>query len=218
MLVKAIIINRNLLTTLKNTVEFLRKEKRVEIHILDQNSNYPDLLKWYKTIPEKVHYLSTNNGPYIAWDDKFKNLRNNYFIVTDPDCNYDDVPLDWLDKMLSVLNTLKNNVFKVGFSLDIDDLPNSEIGIQAYNHEKKYWHKKIELGWDAHIDTTFALYKPKTPFSYNGLRLDKPYCIKHIPWYLTNETITDEWLFYLKNASSVSTWGSKLKLKLEKKN
>ena len=63
MLIKAIIINRNLLTTLKNTIEFLRKEKRVnEIHVLDQQSTYGPLLDYYKSIPETVHYSSTNNS------------------------------------------------------------------------------------------------------------------------------------------------------------
>ena len=47
--IKALLINRNLLTTLKNTLEFLRKEPRVEIHILDQESTYPPLLEFYKT-------------------------------------------------------------------------------------------------------------------------------------------------------------------------
>ena len=45
MLIKAIIVNRNLLTTLQNTIEFLKKEDRVsEIHVLDNHSTYHPLL------------------------------------------------------------------------------------------------------------------------------------------------------------------------------
>jgi len=210
MLVKAIIVNRNLLTTLKATIEFLRKEVRVEeIHILDQSSTYPPLLEWYKTIPEIVHYSKNNSGPYVAWDASIDHLREGMFIVADPDCTYDNVPSDWLDVMINVLD--KSGAFKIGFSLDIEDLPNTEIGIQAHTHESKYWEKENEYGWEAHVDTTFALYKPHSVFSYDAIRLDKPYCIKHTPWYLDVTSIPEEWQYYLDHASGISTWGNKLK-------
>lgn len=217
MSVKAIIVNRNLLTTLQNTIEFLRKEDRVtEIHILDQNSTYPLLLEWYKTIPEKVHYSKTNNGPYNAWDPKYINLRRDLFIVADPDCTYDNVPDDWLDIMMEVLEN-NSNISKVGFSLNIDDLPDTKVGNEARAHESKYWINKIGDNWNAHLDTTFSLYKGYSPFTYDAIRLAKPYTIKHEPWYLTSDNITDEWIYYIENASGISTWGSKLKLNIKKR-
>ena len=78
--------------------------------------------------------------------------------------------------------------------------------------ESKFWVDKNEHGWIADIDTTFALYPPNSPFTYKAIRLDKPYCIKHIPWYL--DQIPEEWKYYLEHASSVSSWGSKLKKQL----
>jgi len=208
--IKAFIVNRNLVSTLKNTIDFLSKEPRIEIIIFDQQSEYPPLLEYYKTINTTIVYSKTNGGPHSVWGETLKRyFNNNHFIVTDSDCIYDDVPNDWLDIMLNVLNT--TNIFKVGFSLNIQDLPNSEIGNQAIEWENKYWSKKVDFGWNAHIDTTFALYRPHSGFSYDAIRLDKPYCIKHIPWYLNKENITDEWLYYLNNISNVSTWGMKLK-------
>jgi hypothetical protein len=212
--IHALLVNRNLLTTTRNTVEFLRKESRVKIHILDQGSTYSPLLEWYKTIPENVIYCA-NEGPYSCWDVKYKELRRNYFIVADTDCLYDNVPDDWLDVMLNAIN--QPNVFKVGFSLEIEDLPDTELGKQAYNHEIKYWQKKTPNGWDAHVDTTFALYKSYSPFSYEALRLDRPYCINHAPWYLDVSSIPDEWLYYLEHATAVSTWGSKIKVNIKKR-
>ncbi len=209
MSVNAIIVNRNLLSSLENTVKFLRKESRVkEIHILDQASSYPPLLKWYKTAPETVHYVKSNDGPYSAWSDRYLNIRKDFFILADPDCDYEGVPDDWLDKMFNVLN--KTDSFKVGFSLRINNLPNTEIGKSAYIHESKYWKNKTEYGWNADVDTTFALYRPNSPFSYSATRLDEPYCIKHIPWYLDEDNITNEWKYYLENSSTVSTWGTRL--------
>ena len=108
------------------------------------------------------------------------------------------------------LNVAKNNV-KVGFSLDLD-LPNTPLKKNIIEWESKFWTNKNEHGWIADIDTTFALYPPNSPFTYRAIRLDKPYCIKHIPWYL-NE-IPEEWKYYLEHASSVSSWGSKLKKQL----
>lgn len=208
--IKVFIVNRNLLTTLKNTVEFLLKEPRIEVVIFDQQSDYPPLLEYYKTVNVTVVYSLTNSGPHSVWGEQLKKYFNDLpFIVTDSDCTYDNVPNDWLDKMLNILDT--TSIFKVGFSLNIEDLPNTEIGKQVKEWESKYWNKKTELGWDAHIDTTFAMYRSYSGFSYDALRLDKPYCIQHIPWYLTKENITEEWKYYLNTISNVSTWGMKLK-------
>jgi hypothetical protein len=206
--VKVLLINRNLLTTLQYTLNFLRKEPRVEIHILDQKSTYPPLLEFYKTISEKVHY-SENEGPYSAWHHRYNHLRKNYFIVADTDCIYDNVPDDWLDVMLHAINQPGSP--KIGFSLEIEDLPNTDIGKQAYKHESKYWENKIDLGWDAHVDTTFALYRANMAFSYDAIRLDRPYCIKHAPWYLDKSCIPEEWRYYLDNANGLSTWGTRIK-------
>jgi hypothetical protein len=206
MLIKAIIINRNLLTTLKKTIEFLRKEDRInEIHILDNDSTYPPLLEYYDWTLEHVHFLRRNYGPHHAWASTFNHIRDaDYFIVADPDCTYDNVPDDWLDKMLDA------KVDKVGFSLEIDDLPDTDLAKEAYNHEKKYWKDKHPHGWDSDIDTTFALYAKGMRFTYDAVRLDRPYTIKHEPWYLTQDNIDDEWRYYLDNVSPVSTWGVKI--------
>lgn len=208
--VNAFIVNRNLLTTLKNTIDFLKKEKRIEIWVIDQNSSYPELLSYYDTKPCNIIFNKSNDGPYSCWHHKYNEIKGNQrFIITDSDCIYDNVPDDWFDKMSEVLNITDKP--KVGFSLEINDLPNTVIGSDAKRHESKYWINRLEYGWDSHIDTTFALYKPHSGFSYEAIRLDRPYCIKHQPWYLTKENITDEWKYYLKTASSISTWGSKLK-------
>ena len=210
MLINAIIINRNLLTTLKHTVDFLEKEERINnIYIIDNDSTYPPLLEYYKNTPAGVHFLRANYGPQHVWTSQFNCLRDaDYYIVTDPDCTYDDVPSDWLGKMLAVRED------KVGFSLEINDLPDTEIGRAAKAHESKYWTAPHNHGWDAHIDTTFALYANGVRFGYDAIRLDRPYTIKHEPWYLDKDNISEEWRYYLENASPISTWGHRLAKKL----
>lgn len=202
--IKAVVINRNLVTTLKNTVDFLSKEPRVETIIFDQDSSYPPLLEYYKT--QNVVYNNLNEGPYSAW--KIENLTDNHYIIADSDCNYDGIPDDWLDKMLDCLNRSKYD--KVGFSLKIDDLPNNTIGEQVRNHESRFWQSRCEFGWIADLDTTFSMYRARTGFQYQAVRLFEPYTIKHIPWYLEDD-ISEEWKYYLKNSNSFSTWGTRLK-------
>lgn len=202
--IKAVIVNRNLLTTLKNTVEFLSKEPRVEIIIYDQQSTYPPLLEYYKT--QNVIYNTENGGPYSVWG--LPGINKNYYIVADSDCTYDDVPADWLDKMFESLKFVHSE--KVGFSLRINDLPDNEFAKQVVAHESNFWLKKCKFGWLSDLDTTFSLYRPGSGFSYNAVRLLEPYTIRHTPWYL-DETMSDEWKYYLQHASGVSTWGSRLK-------
>lgn len=202
--IKAIIVNRNLVTTLKNTVDFLSKDSRVEVIIFDQQSTYPPLLEYYKT--QNVLYNNSNGGPYSAWG--IAELNRHHYIVTDADCTYDDVPDDWLDKMLYCLDNSGHN--KVGFSLKIDDLPDNVIANQAKQHESKFWTNSCQFGWVGEIDTTFALYRAGTAFQYQAVRLFEPYTIKHVPWYIEND-MNEEWEYYLKHSSGISVWGSRLK-------
>jgi hypothetical protein len=202
------IVNRNLLTTLNQTVEFLLKESRVEVIIFDQASTYSPLLDYYKSCGVTVVYSNTNGGPNSIWGETLRPyFNNNHYIITDSDCDYTDVPSDWLDVMLNVLED--HEVNKVGFSLYINDLPNNKLSEDIVSWESKYWIDKNQHGWIADLDSTFSLYRYNTGFSYNAIRLDYPYTIKHVPWYL--ESLDDEWRYYIDNVTGMSTWGCKLR-------
>lgn len=197
MQINAFIINRNLHTTTKNTVDFLLKDKRIKVFILDQESTYEPCINYYKNCGAEVIYLK-NLGPYSLWS-KASYLINNYpFIVTDPDCGYENIPEDWLDKMLHILE--KSQHFKVGFSIEINDLNENKRKKEIIDWEKKYWQKYDEKfdGYVGLTDTTFCLYREKSIFAYNSIRLNRPYTIKHIPWYL--EELNEEWKFYKENS------------------
>lgn len=204
MKIKAYIVNRNLLTTLKSTVDFLSKEPRVEVVVYDQQSTYPPLLEYYKT--QNVIYNTENGGPYSVW--KLPNVNDDYYIVADSDCTYEGVPDNWLDVMLESLKEV--GLPKVGFALSVNDLPDNPVANEAKELELRYRLKRCRHGWLSSIDTVFCLYRPKSEFSYNAIKLFPPYEIKHVPWYL-DETMSDEWKYYLEHASKISTWGMKLK-------
>ena len=210
-MINTFIPNRNLLSTLKNTIEFLKKEKRINICILDQCSTYPPLLEYYKTLTDvTIYYFNQNHGPHSVWNEEIKYLHNDEkFIIADPDCIYDEVPDDWLDIMLNVLENPEYN--KVGFSLKINDLPNTPLGIQFKESESKFWINKVSEGWIADIDTTFALYRKNSGFLYQAIRLDIPYCIQHYPWYITKDNISEEWIYYINNSNYISTISNTIK-------
>jgi hypothetical protein len=74
---------------------------------------------------------------------------------------------------------------KCGVSLELSDLPWSTEGAFIRRHEQAYWAKPLAGGyWDAPIDTTFAMYREGvTEYNHNGIRADRPYTARHLPWY-----------------------------------
>ena len=212
--IKAFLISRNLKYTLKNTVDFLKKEPRVEINILDNDTTYGPTLDYYDEVRDSVniHHVGENAGPYVLWH-RFSNLWNdNYFIAADTDCTYDGIPEDWLDKMIHVLKN--SDYVKAGFSLRVDDLPNTGVGNEARNWDGGFWTQYNEKfdGWHADTDTTFALYKPRTGMCLGpALRLNKPYTMRHEPWYLDANNVSEEWRYYHNNISGASYWGNRLR-------
>ena len=200
--IKAYIINRNLLSSLKDTVVFLQKEKRIEIIIYDIQSTYIPLLEYYNSLKDiKIIYNDANVGPHSIWRLQEEFIEDNY-IITDSDCDYSKVPNDWLNVLLTTIEQVEVN--KVGFSLEINNLPNTIITKDVINHESQFWVNKNKFGWLSDIDTTFSLYRKGKGFCYSAIRLDRPYTIKHIPWYI--KIPNEEWQYYIDNVSNVSTW------------
>ena len=211
-MINAFIINRNLVTTLKKTVDFLKQEPRIQIHIIDNDSTYEPCLKYYDECGVFVHYMNSNEGHMVGWSHRLAYLHNDEpFIITDSDCTYDYIPSNWLDVMLEKLRT--TDAHKCAFSIRIDDVPNTKIGEIAKAWEKQFWdHAKLNTDYyRCATDTTFALYRPRSGFSYDSARLLPPYTIKHVPFYLPDNNLDEEWAYYRDHASAASTWMNKRK-------
>lgn len=214
--VPVFIISYNRLSYLKSMVGWLEIFGLNNIIIVDNNSTYPPLVEYLRTTPYRVERISENMGHLVVWkcglfDDT---LRQQYYIVTDPDVLPDkDCPHD---AVLVFYNMLQDfpDITKCGFSLKIDDLPRHfPIRDTVREMEIKFWKKPTPdgEGYFAHIDTTFALYRPgifpENDTWFEGVRLAPPYVARHMPWYENPVELDEEALFYQSNTKpEASMW------------
>jgi hypothetical protein len=197
-----IIINCfNRLNCLEILINRLTQDGYTNIHLLDNNSTYPPLLEYYKHTPYPVYRLDRNIGFLALWNcEVWNKFKNKYYVYTDPDVvPADGCPDDYLHKFY--LHLRKNpQLDKVGFSLQIDNLPDHYDKKEAVlKIESPFWKKPInpEL-YNASIDTTFALYRPgiKGGFWLRAGRTAPPYSALHLPWYQNSQQPDEETLYY----------------------
>lgn len=211
-----IIISFNQLVYLKQLIDFLKQNDYSNIVIIDNNSDYPPLLEYFNEIQDVVtlHRLDKNFGHLAFWKNKelFERYSHGYYVITDPDIvPILNCPADFLKKFKMKLD--KNlKITKVGFSLKIDDIPDSNNNKNTIlNWESKFYQNQDVNGdFIADIDTTFALYRPR----YNrqiknfflAVRMKFPYVAKHGGWYLDHQELTEEQQYYFKSCNSSSSW------------
>jgi hypothetical protein len=210
-----IINNFNRLTYLRRLVDFLEKRGFRKIFILDNASTYPPLLDYYKSCQWHVFRLDKNLGHISLWrSGLIKKFSSDYFVYTDSDVvPVEECPDDFMEVFLDVL---KKNQFarKVGFSLRIDNLPDHYRNKkEVIEWEKQYYERDAgPLLYRAPIDTTFALYRPRSAGGSNAyvpmFRTKYPYAAEHLPWYTDSNNLSEEDLFYLNTASTLTMWTS----------
>ncbi|HYX50409.1 MAG TPA: hypothetical protein VE843_11740, partial [Ktedonobacteraceae bacterium] len=211
------VISFNHLTHLKTIVQFFQTLGARNVNIIDNNSTYQPLLDYFKIAPYKVHRLEANYGHMALFESPlFKEvIDSSYFVLTDPDIlPVPECPEDFLCVFIDILfrHPMKN---KVGFSLRIDDLPQhydlreNVIAWESRFYTQALAHDNITI-YDAPIDTTFALYRPRREWRtrdfYAALRVGAPYTARHLPWYSDLRNLSDEELFYKRAAAGVSNW------------
>ena len=211
-----IINNFNRLSCLRTLIQRLQSDGYLNIYVLDNASTYPPLLEYYDSNNDQIEVLrlSENLGYLALWKSKYwKKFKNSFYVYTDPDVvPSEDCPGDYIEHFYSVL-TEHLSLEKIGFSLDITDLPDSFAHKdEVILHEKKFWSQKNEFGfYNAPIDTTFALYRPRSQGGYwcTAWRSPEPYIAKHLPWYEDSANLSEESKFYKELVSESTHWSQK---------
>lgn len=207
----ALITNFNRLVYTKYMVNWCLSRGLTPV-IVDNNSDYPPLLEYYELHPCEIVKLDNNYGHDAIWKKGVLSQLNitGRYIATDPDLNLDNIPADFL----KVLNAGLNKYLwypKCGFSLEINDLPNTEEGKLISTHvEPRYWRRPLDnLYFHAPIDTTFALYREgTTEHFHSAIRTNRPYTAKHLPWYHKGfSSLTEDEQYYLMHANIESATG-----------
>jgi hypothetical protein len=179
----------------------------LRVVIVDNNSDYPPLLEYYETTPHEVLRLDFNYGSAAPFHPgagvQEKCGVTGRFIVTDPDLGIDHIPRDWLSVLNEGLDR-HDYACKAGFSLRIDDLPNTDIARQAKEVEADYWRRPLSGGkfYDAYIDTSFCLLR-RNYHDFPSVRSAPPYTARHLPWYYTSlADIPEDEMYYLRSTKS----------------
>jgi hypothetical protein len=213
-----LIISYNRLNDLKQLVSFLVERKHKNIIILDNKSTYPPLLEYYEEIKDKVtiELRNRNDGHLTFWlnEDLFDKYGKGYYIVTDSDIIPNSkLPDDYIDQMINILWHDKD-ITKVGFALRIDDIPDTYNQKQyVLDWEKQFWEKQVgDNLYKARLDTTFALYTPQYRYFYDtfydAIRIGGNFTARHGGWYIDNQNPSDEEKYYIRTASSSSSWNT----------
>ena len=209
-----IITVRDRLSCLEQLLSWLEGMGQNEIWLCDNASTFPPLVKFLKTTKHNVVYNNFNLGHRAPWlSGLVPQLGNKrYFIISDPDVVPDsNTPSDVL-KLFEYMLQSNPKIDKVGFSLQIDDLPNHFIHkSDVITWETQFWQNIYCPGYyKAPIDTTFAMYRPGSGHQNgNSLRSAPPFTARHLPWYQDSTNLSEEDAYYIEHSDHLITnWNS----------
>lgn len=207
------IVCRDRVAPLRLLVEWLESEGMTNIILIDNDSLYGPMREYLAATAHTVIRLGRNVGHTSPWLPEVmgKHAKDRPFIVTDPDVIPDEHAHGAVRRFVHLLNQHHRYV-KAGFGLRIDDIPDHyALKNDVIRWESAYWRPGIEVApgvWQAPIDTTFALYRPTTPYVEGpALRTGGRYVARHEPWYQDSAHPTEEMVFYQKRANQSMTWG-----------
>jgi hypothetical protein len=208
-----LIICRDLLSPLQKLISWLEERSLTNIVLLDNDSSYPPLLRFFEESPHQVIPLGDNVGAEAPWKREAIPLlaHGGYLIVTDPDIlPVEDCPADFLERWLE-LHTRYASCRKIGFGLKIDDIPDHyRLKDEVIEWEAQFWRVELEKDvYFAAIDTTFALYKPGAYdyFRYPAIRTGGRYMARHVPWYADSDELSAEQSYYREHGSAaITSW------------
>lgn len=214
--IPVIINNRNRYSYLLRLIHWIEEAGMKNIYIIDNDSTYPPLLEYYKSIPYTVFRLKENVGHMALWETEIiKSFDNSFYIYSDPDIlPSEECKHEFMQVLFDCLKKY-THIEKAGFALHIDDLPEHYSNkYKVMEWESQFWKTKLDdIIYSASIDTTFALYRPYSGNSQNhfsACRVAGKFTARHLPWYENSSQPTEEEIFYRSQIrEGASHWISK---------
>ncbi|MBQ6975459.1 MAG: hypothetical protein IJQ16_02780 [Selenomonadaceae bacterium] len=211
---------RDRVGVMKKLIDWLLDAGYRNVIILDNDSTYPELWKYYSELEKnsavKIIPLKKNLGFKALWKSNILEKLNisTPYVYTDPDVvPHEKCPKDFVKTLYEILNSHRE-FRKVGSSLIWEDIT---------FYDKKFWQgeeKKFEqqaqitkLFGYANVDTTFALYSNTRNYSLRfSLRTLGNMRVRHLPWYFDYDNLPDDEKYYIAHADKSSSIASKLKI------
>jgi SAM-dependent methyltransferase len=197
--------NFNHLSYLQRLLRWLLAAGYKNICVIDNHSSYRPLLQFYEEIESRsgvnVVRRNKNGSRTTLWEEQLLDrfALTGPFVYTDSDVVPDEsCPSDMLARLAGLLRDYPQ-IFKAGLGLRIDNLPPSyRFRDEAVEWEKQFWRAPVCPGaFLSKIDTTFALYRPKSAFAMGpALRTGWPYLARHETWYQNSANLSDEQRYY----------------------
>ncbi len=227
MTIPIFIIVHDRLEVLKKSVASFENQitSPIEIIFHDVASTFPMCLQYLQEMKNNGYtvYRSEKNDHHSIMQSVNNYLSRHpkceYYVITDPDIELDNVNSDILELYVWLLNKYGKGLV-VGPMLRIDDIPDyypkKKLAIKL--HTQQFWGKKSTvLRWKgkpiriqrAPIDTTFQLIhrSNKKGFPRSGIRCYSPYAARHLDWYIDPKNMTDDQQYYSSKATRTAHWG-----------
>jgi len=201
---------RDRLTCLRQLLSWLSHAGCCNIVIIDNASTYPDLVAFLRECSYPVLRLKTNLGHTALWRIRQlrRVIRNEWFVYTDPDIlPIESCPRDVIPHLYAVMNRHPDYV-KAGLGLLLTDIPDYYYLKQfvLMGQENLYGREVEPDVFEADTDTTFALYRPGTPYAVApSLRTRGDYQGRHLSWYLDSAHLDKEDQYYRNHALDAVT-------------
>lgn len=208
--IPVMVICRDRVEPLQELLAWLETEGMTDLHLIDNDSTYPLMLEFLESTRHSVVRLGRNVGHTSPWLPELDHLRRGPFVVSDCDVVPDPESHGAVEHFANVLNRYRS-IVKVGFGLHIDDLPEHyDRREEVIRWESQFWERPLtEQVYMATLDTTFALYRPRTPYTLGpSLRTGGRFMARHEPWYQDSSHISPDLAYFQARAGISTTWGA----------
>lgn len=210
---------RDRLGVMKKCIESLIDFGHKNLIVLDNQSTYPELLKYYSEIEKdsriKIIFLEKNFGYKALWLSGILETLNisTPYVYTDPDVvPGENCPKDIVGILYEYLNA-NHEILKVGPELvweDITFYDKETVQRDSGVYEKNKIDENISF---VNCDTTFALYSNTRHYSLRfSLRTSGDMRFKHLPWYFDYENLPEDEKYYMEHADKTSVTTVKEKI------